>query len=137
MSQIAAELGIGANIWSRWRRELRRQSEQVFLGNGRFREEELSQLRRELARVDQGAGFFARSGSVLCKRTAMKNRMIQRCREAFPIRIDVPVFTGSASGYSGLATRPLSARAQENARLVARMRDLHTQHDGLLGSPRM
>lgn len=43
----------------------------------------------------------------------------------------------SASGYDGWATRPPSARAQENARLVARMRHLHTPHDGVIGSPRM
>src|SRR5581483_9587345 len=66
----------------------------------------------------------------------MKYRMIQRCREAFPIRLMCRCLRVSASGYYGWATRPPSARAQENARLVARMRDLHTQHDGVIGSPR-
>lgn len=34
----------------------------------------------------EGAGCFARSGSVLRERIAMQYRMIQRCRPAFPIR---------------------------------------------------
>jgi transposase len=51
VSQIAAELGIGANMLGRWRRELRQQPAQAFAGHGRPREEELAQLRRELARV--------------------------------------------------------------------------------------
>jgi transposase len=51
VSQIAAELGIGANMLGRWRRELRPQPAQAFAGNGRPRDEELAQLRRELARV--------------------------------------------------------------------------------------
>jgi transposase len=66
VSQIAAELGIGANVLGRWRRELRRQPAQAFVGNGRSRDEELSQLRRELARVTkerdflrEAAAFFA------------------------------------------------------------------------------
>ncbi len=68
VSQIAEELGIGANVLGRWRRELRREPEQVFPGNGRPREEELGHLRRELARVTkerdflrEAAAFFARA----------------------------------------------------------------------------
>lgn len=67
----------------------------------------------------------------------MKYRMIERCREAFPIRLMCRCLRVSPSGYYGWVTRPLSVRAQENARLVRRMRALHTEHDGVLGSPRM
>ena len=67
----------------------------------------------------------------------MNYRMIHRCRDAFPMRLMCRCVQVSASGYYGWATRPPSARAQENARLVARMRDLHTEHDSVLGSPRM
>ena len=63
--------------------------------------------------------------------------MIQRCRDAFPIRLMCRCLRVSPSGYYGWVTRPASPRAQENARLVARMHDLHTQHDGVIGSPRM
>ena len=51
VSQIAADLGIGANVLGRWRRELRREPQQAFGGNGRSRDEELSRLRQDLARV--------------------------------------------------------------------------------------
>ena len=70
VSQIAAELGIGANMLGRWRRELRKYPQQPFVGNGRSRDEELSQLRRELARVTkerdflrEAAAFFARAST--------------------------------------------------------------------------
>ena len=122
VSQIAAELGIGATVLGRWRREVRRTPDQAFPGHGRPREEELGQLRRELARVTQGAGFFARSGSVLRESVAMKYRMIQRCRTAFPIRMMCRCLRVSSSGYYGWVSRPPSARAQENARLLARIR---------------
>lgn len=68
VSQIAAELGIGATMLGRWRRELRQHPQQAFVGNGRSRDEEVSQLRRELARVTkerdflrEAAAFFARA----------------------------------------------------------------------------
>ena len=68
VGQIAAELGIGANVLGRWRRELRQEPAQAFPGHGRPREEELGHLRRELARVTkerdflrEAAAFFARA----------------------------------------------------------------------------
>jgi len=67
VSQIATELGIGATVLGRWRRELRQGPTQAFGGNGRPRDEELALLRRELARVTkerdflrEAAAFFAR-----------------------------------------------------------------------------
>ncbi len=58
VNQIAAELGIGANVLGRWRREVRRTPAHAFPGQGRPREEELSQLRRELARVTKERDFL-------------------------------------------------------------------------------
>lgn len=63
--------------------------------------------------------------------------MIQRCRETFPIRLMCRCLQVSPSGYYGWATRPLSARAHENARLLARIRKLHAEQDGVVGSPRI
>ena len=67
VTQIATELGIGAAMLGRWRREIRQEAEQAFPGNGKFRDEEVGHLRRELARVTkerdflrEAATFFAR-----------------------------------------------------------------------------
>jgi putative transposase len=67
----------------------------------------------------------------------MKYRMIQRCREAFPIRMMCRCLRVSSSGYYGWATRTPSARTQENARLLTRIRALHADQDGIVGSPRI
>lgn len=68
VNQIAAELGIGATVLGRWRREMHQEPAQAFLGNGRPRDGERAQLRRELARVTkerdflrEAAAFFARA----------------------------------------------------------------------------
>ena len=58
VGQIASELGIGATVLGRWRRELRQESTQAFPGHGRPREEELVLLRRELARVTKERDFL-------------------------------------------------------------------------------
>ena len=68
VGQIATELGIGATVLGRWRRELRQESAQAFVGQGRPRDENMALLRRELARVTkerdflrEAAAFFARA----------------------------------------------------------------------------
>ena len=58
VGQIAADLGIGAAVLGRWRRELSQKPEQAFVGNGRARDEELAQLRRELVRVTKERDFL-------------------------------------------------------------------------------
>jgi transposase len=67
VSQIAEELGIGANVLGRWRRELRREPEQAFPGHGRPREEELGYLRRELARVTKERDFFREAAAFFAR----------------------------------------------------------------------
>ena len=67
----------------------------------------------------------------------MKYRMIQRGRPAFSIRLMCRCLRVSPSGYYGWATRPPSARTQENARLLTRIRQLHADSDGVIGSPRI
>lgn len=70
VSQIASDLGIGTNVLGRWRRQRRHLPPHAFVGNGRSRDEEVSQLRRELARVTkerdflrEAAAFFARAST--------------------------------------------------------------------------
>ena len=63
--------------------------------------------------------------------------MIQRCREAFPIRLMCPCVQVSSSEYYGWVTREPSTRAQENARVLERIRALHADQSRVVGSLRI
>ena len=63
--------------------------------------------------------------------------MIERCRDAFPIRLMCRCLKVSPSGYYGWRGRPLSARARDNLRLFGRIEALHAGSDGVLGAPRI
>jgi len=67
VSQTATKLGIGATALGRWRHELEQYPQQAFVGNGRSRDEELSQLRRELARVTKERDFLRESAAFLAR----------------------------------------------------------------------
>ena len=63
--------------------------------------------------------------------------MIERCRDAFPVRMMCRCLRVSPSGYYGWRDRPLSPRSRENQRLLGRIRVLYAESDGVLGAPRI
>jgi len=69
-AQVARELGIGANLLSRWRREADQAGNLAFGGAGNAQDEEVAVLKRELSRVKkerdflrEATTFFARESS--------------------------------------------------------------------------
>lgn len=67
----------------------------------------------------------------------MKYHMIERCRDAFPITMMCRLLKVSNSGYYDWRARHPSNRAQDNSRLLRRIHTLHTESNGVFGSPRM
>ncbi len=70
ISQVARDIGVGAGLLGRWRRELEVDTTKAFPGSGVPRDQELATLKRELARVKKerdflrdAAAFFARESS--------------------------------------------------------------------------
>jgi transposase len=70
VSQVARDIGIGAGLLGRWRRELENDKAKAFSGSGVPRDQEMAALKRELARVKKerdflrdAAAFFARESS--------------------------------------------------------------------------
>lgn len=63
--------------------------------------------------------------------------MIERCRDAYPVRLMCRCLRVSASGYYGWRERPPSARAVDNERLTKAITLMHAESDGVLGSPRI
>lgn len=67
----------------------------------------------------------------------MRYRLIERCREAYPVRLMCRCLNVSASGYYGWRDRPPSARERDNERLLKQICALHGDSDGIMGSPRI
>ena len=66
-SQIAQELGISANMLGRWSREVKELGTQVFGGQGKPRDEEITRLKRELARVKKERDFLKEAAAFFAK----------------------------------------------------------------------
>lgn len=66
---VARDLGIRANILSRWRRESTEHGTKAFAGQGVARDEELMRLRRELAQVKKERDFLKSAAAYFAKET--------------------------------------------------------------------
>ena len=69
-AQIARELGIAPNLLSRWRREVDAQGQKAFGGTGKPRDEEVSQPKRELARVKKERDFLREAATFFAKESS-------------------------------------------------------------------
>ncbi len=67
VAQVARELGIGANLLGRWRRERHAEETQAFRGTGVARDEEVARLKRELARVRRERDFLKDAAAYFAK----------------------------------------------------------------------
>ena len=76
------------------------------------------------------------SGNVLCQGIVLRYQAIERCRDAFAVRLMGRCLRVSPSGYYDWSTRQPSARQVDNDRLLARIRELHENSRGVLGAPR-
>jgi putative transposase len=63
--------------------------------------------------------------------------MIERCREAYPVRMMCRLLGVSPSGFYDATGRVPSSRDRDNARLLEEVRQLHAESDGVRGSPRI
>lgn len=67
ISQVARDLGLNPNMLSRWCRELGHAGQPAFQGQGKPRDEALSELRRELAQVKQERDFLQEAAAFFAK----------------------------------------------------------------------
>ena len=69
-AQVARELGIGANLLSRWAREFNTEGSHAFGGTGSPRDEEMARLKRELARVKKERDFLREAATFFAKESS-------------------------------------------------------------------
>ncbi len=67
MAQIARDLGIGAGLLGRWVKEFRESGPGAFPGKGVPRDKEMSDLKRELARVKKERDFLRDAATFFAK----------------------------------------------------------------------
>ena len=65
--QVCEELGVSTRQIRRWRDELRAHGENAFPGHGKSHDQELTKLRRELAKVKQERDFLKEAAAYFAK----------------------------------------------------------------------
>lgn len=63
--------------------------------------------------------------------------MIEYCRSDYPVRLMCRCLAVSTSGFYAWSGRTPGPRAQANAHLLVRIREIHEDSRGVIGAPRM
>ena len=63
--------------------------------------------------------------------------MIEYCRQQYPVGMMCRCLEVSSSGFYAWSKRKPGSRAQDNARLLVRIREIHEDSSGAIGAPRM
>ena len=66
-NHVCAELGISTRQLRRWRDQFRLHGDDAFIGSGRSRDEEITQLKRELAKVTKERDFLKEAAAFFAK----------------------------------------------------------------------
>ena len=66
-SGVARDLGLSTSMVNRWRKEKRELGRQAFVGQGVSRDEELTRLKRELAKVTKERDFLRSAAAYFAK----------------------------------------------------------------------
>jgi transposase len=66
-AQVARELGISVSVLGTWVRKVREHGDRAFPGKGKPRDEELTALKRELARVRKERDFLRDAATFFAK----------------------------------------------------------------------
>ena len=64
---VAEELGVSARQLRRWRDAVERDGNEAFPGQGKSRDEEITQLKRKLAKVEQERDFLKEAAAYFAK----------------------------------------------------------------------
>ena len=65
--QVATDLGVSESLLGKWRRQFVEHGKQAFPGKGNARDEEVAQLKRELARVKKERDFLRDAAAFFAK----------------------------------------------------------------------
>lgn len=68
-SQVASDLGIHPNMINAWKRQLSKNAEKAFPGNGNPTDTELSQLKRENARLKEDVEILKKAAGIFLSRS--------------------------------------------------------------------
>jgi len=66
-AQVARELGINANMLSRWKRQIEKEGLLAFAGSGTPRDEEVAAPKRELKRVKKEVDFLSEAATYFAR----------------------------------------------------------------------
>ncbi|WP_144243562.1 IS3 family transposase [Azospirillum argentinense] len=145
LEHVAKDLGIQPSMLRTWRRRVsgpggpaqlptRQAPAPLAAGD---QSAEIARLKRELDRVRMERDILKKTGEHFLGASEMRFRIVEDCRDEYPVRVLCDALGVSPSGYYAWRTRPESPRQAANRQLLDDIRRLHADHRERYGAPRI
>ena len=123
-SKVAEDLGVNANIVSKWVREYQADGSDAFPGNGQLssQDRKIRDLEEGKSSVAHGARYLKKGHGVLCKPRTVKYAFIRKHQHEFPVGLMCRLLEVSKSGFyawkmrGGYEISPSQLRLYEEVR---------------------
>ncbi len=148
--EVAQELGIRANLLSRWKREHKQRKEGGFSGHVRPslspEQAEVARLKKQLREAEIERDILKKAVSIFSKSeraTGAANIRVHEkapiyvCRARHPVGKMCKAFKVSRSGYYQWFNRKPSARQVDKQSILQLIREMHKESKGRYGSPKI
>ncbi|MEZ5063409.1 MAG: IS3 family transposase [bacterium] len=137
VADVAERLGVTAHTLYRWVRAARPPKTEREAADLRKANDEIKRLEKELRRTREERDILKKPRRTLRKGPRLRYAFIRDHRGEFRVRTMCRVLGVARSGFYAWLREPLSARARDDQRLVARIRTFHAESDSSYGSPRI
>uniref|UniRef100_UPI00403F5697 IS3 family transposase n=1 Tax=Deinococcus sp. VB142 TaxID=3112952 RepID=UPI00403F5697 len=139
--RAARDLGISTSVLYRWRLQAQKAGQAAFPGQGRStltpQEQEIQRLRKEVEILRQEREILKKGSGLLCQRKSLRFAFIAAHLNVFRLDIMCRVLQVTPSGFRNWRRRPCSTRNIEDEHLKLLIEDIHGQHKGRYGAPRI
>jgi putative transposase len=123
-AQVARDLGVGANVVSRWVREASGDIRKAFPGQGQQSAEqaEIERLKREIVKLKAEKDILKKSRGLLRERVELRFSFMAKHRGIWPMRWMCEALDVSRGGYYAWLKRPPSAHERRDEELRGAIR---------------
>ncbi|MHA4811170.1 IS3 family transposase [Flavitalea flava] len=136
VTQVASDLGLHPNMIYTWKRQLSGNADKAFPGNGNAIDPELSQLKKENARLKMEVEILKKA-AYLSKSLRERYSVIRQLEGQYPVLVLSQVLQCSTSAYYSWRRGITKRREDHRRRLVTLVRTTYYESEKTYGSPRI
>nr|WP_318384330.1 IS3 family transposase [uncultured Enterobacter sp.] len=137
VAEVSDRLGVSAHSLYKWLRAIKPDNSEQHARDLLEAKSEILKLRAQLKRTEEERDILKKGRAVLCKGARLKYRFINEHRTVWGVMTMCRVLCVARAGFYAWLHNPVSARDEDNQRLLTLIRDSYSLSGGVYGYRRV